>query len=441
VHDLDEFRFVITDRTPFFAETGGQVGDTGTLAIAGESRTHPVVAVQSIQRARAHVVAADAAVAPGDIVTLRIDPRRRRPIEAHHTATHLLHWALHELVSRDATQQGSQVDEDRLRFDFNSGALTREQIERIERLVNERISCDDPVSWGETAYAAVKPRSDIMQFFGDKYGDTVRVVQIGGAPGALDGYSMELCGGTHVRHTGAIGLFKIGSEGAIAAGVRRIEAFCGEAAWRHLREVFDALVRDGDAAAAKLAAANEHLARLGTEPVEIGEAPRIITAMLVEGDVDTLNRTLAAARQKLDALKHAAVEAEKRVAKLETAAAAKQADAALALVTEAGTPVVATFNAPAPMLQELLNGLRKLQFPEAAVMVVDDGAKLHLGVFCGPAARARGIDAGAVLRETAAVAGGKGGGKPDLARGAAPARAQLANLAARARTLIGAPAA
>jgi len=165
-------------------------------------------------------------------VTLKVDKSRRNAIERHHTVTHLLHWALHEVVSKDASQKGSFVGPDKLTFDFNSAPLTASQIADIEKLVNERIVENAGVSWTEIPFADVKSRKDVMQFFGDKYGDVVRVVQIGGGAGALDGYSMELCGGTHTRATGEIGLFCVVGESAIAAGVRRIEAIAGLEAYR-----------------------------------------------------------------------------------------------------------------------------------------------------------------------------------------------------------------
>ncbi|MCB1113115.1 MAG: alanine--tRNA ligase, partial [Chlamydiia bacterium] len=130
VHPQEDALFVITDKSVFYAEMGGQVGDTGTL------NDIPVTGVQQIGKARAHIVDASASIQAGDKVVLRIDTARRRPIEAHHTATHLLHWALHETVSQDATQQGSSVDEHRLRFDFNSAALTSEQLATMEEMVN-----------------------------------------------------------------------------------------------------------------------------------------------------------------------------------------------------------------------------------------------------------------------------------------------------------------
>ncbi len=137
---------------------------------------------------------------------------------------------MHEVVSRDASQKGSYVGPDKLTFDFSSAALTKQQVRDVEKLVNEKIAESGPVSWAEIPFAEAKQRKDIIQFFGEKYGETVRVLQIGGAPHALNGYSMELCGGTHVRSTGEIGPFRIVREEAIAAGTRRIEAVAGDAA-------------------------------------------------------------------------------------------------------------------------------------------------------------------------------------------------------------------
>ena len=171
-----------------------------------------------------------------NMVTLSVDRERRDAIQRHHTVTHLLHWALHEVASKEASQKGSFVGPDKLTFDFNSAPLTPAQVADIEKLVNERILENAGVSWTEVAHADVKNRKDVMQFFGDKYGDTVRVVQIGGHAGKLDGYSMELCGGTHTRATGEIGLFRIVGESAIAAGVRRIEAVAGLEAYKRAND-------------------------------------------------------------------------------------------------------------------------------------------------------------------------------------------------------------
>src|SRR6185437_5976289 len=220
---------IVLDRTPFYAEMGGQVGDRGLLHVPGRDRTEVgQLRVLDTQK-RGDVFVHRAALLegrapePGEAVRVSVDVNRRRAIQGHHTVTHLLHWALHEVVSRDASQKGSYVGPDKLTFDFSSAPLTPQQVADVERLVNERILENAGVTWIEVKYSHIKDRKNIMQFFGEKYGEWVRVVQIGGRPTALDGYSMELCGGTHVRATGEIGLFRVASESAIAAGVRRIE--------------------------------------------------------------------------------------------------------------------------------------------------------------------------------------------------------------------------
>jgi alanyl-tRNA synthetase len=433
VHPQEDSLFVITDKTVFYAEMGGQVGDTGTI------NDIPVTGVQQIGKARALILSSStihdpqSTIAPGDKVVLRLDTTRRRPIEAHHTATHLLHWALHEVVSKDATQQGSSVDENRLRFDFNSAALTSEQISMMEDMVNGAIKQDMAVSWTEVKHADIKDRKDIMQFFGDKYGEIVRVVEIGGKRNALDGYSMELCGGTHVRNTSEIGLFKIKSEGAIASGVRRIEAVCGEAAWNHLNEVGDKWRHEYKAAEAKLAAANEKLAALGEPALTVNEFPHIMGAMLAErADINEINAVFAHAARTLEETQQAAIEAEKRIKKIQSSQAAKLADEALSELIAKGEPIIASFESDASLLQELQNGLKKKGFAGPALLIVDDGEKLHLATHCGPDALAKGLKAGDLLRDLAALAGGKGGGKPDQARGAAPDRGKLGEIKAAA---------
>jgi alanyl-tRNA synthetase len=436
IHPQEDALFVITDKTPFYAEMGGQAGDTGTVAaVSNREATIPVTGVQQIGKARAFIVhAPSASLAVGDKVVLSLDPVRRRPIEAHHTATHLLHWALHEAVSKDAAQQGSSVDEHRLRFDFNSAALTPTQLAEMEEMVNGAIQGGLAVSWTEVRHAEIKGRPDIMQFFGDKYGETVRVVQIGGTPNQLDGPSMELCGGTHVRNTAEVGLFKIKSEGAIAAGVRRIEAVCGEAAWAYLNELIEKWDHEIKAARAKLRTANEKLVEVGEAPVEVHDFPHIMGAMLAErADIGQINATFNHAQRTLSETQAGAIEADKRLKKLQAAAAARLADASLAELIATGEPIIAIFEADAGLLQELQNGLKKKNFAGPALLVVDDGEKLHLATHCGAEALAAGLKAGDLLRDLAALAGGKGGGKPDQARGAAPDRSQLAALQAAAK--------
>ncbi|MEO6738817.1 MAG: alanine--tRNA ligase-related protein, partial [Chthoniobacteraceae bacterium] len=198
---------VVLDASAAYAEMGGQVGDSGELTHGAD--VWRIANTQKTGHTWLHFLDGTDAPAVGTEVTLLVDPARRNAIQRHHTVTHLLHWALHEVVSREATQKGSFVGPDKLTFDFNSAALTSVQVRDIERLVNERIVDNASVSWIEVPYAEVRGRADIMQFFGDKYGETVLVVQIGGGADGLDGYSMELCGGTHTRATGEIGLFRI----------------------------------------------------------------------------------------------------------------------------------------------------------------------------------------------------------------------------------------
>src|SRR5207247_7808816 len=220
---------IIVDSTPCYAEMGGQVGDRGLLHVPGHDRTEVGQLRVTDTQKRGEVFVHRAklvqgrAPEPGEAVRISVDADRRKLIQGHHTVTHLLHWALHEIVSPDATQKGSYVGPDKLTFDFSSAALTKQQVRDVEKLVNEKIAANASVSWTEIPYAEAKKRNDIIQFFGEKYGDTVRVLQIGGAPRALNGFSMELCGGTHVRSTGEIGPFRIVREEAIAAGTRRSE--------------------------------------------------------------------------------------------------------------------------------------------------------------------------------------------------------------------------
>ncbi|MEN9537641.1 MAG: alanine--tRNA ligase, partial [Verrucomicrobiota bacterium] len=245
---------VILDRSPCYAEMGGQVGDSAIITLGG--RQWQVTDTQKSGQTWLHFLDGEDAPEAGATVEIAVDQARRDAIQRHHTVTHILHWALHEVVSKEASQKGSAVDPTKLTFDFNGAALTPGQLADIEKLVNERILANDAVTWSEVAYASVKGRPDIMQFFGDKYGDSVRVVQVGGKAASLNGWSMELCAGTHVRHTGEIGLFRIVGENAIAAGVRRIEAVAGLASYERAKseaELLKALASSTNTPVADLA--------------------------------------------------------------------------------------------------------------------------------------------------------------------------------------------
>ena len=433
IHEQEETLLVITDKTVFFTEMGGQEGDTGTL------NGIEVIGTQKIADATAHLISKhqDLEIAPDQEITLEIDTRRRAPIQAHHTATHLLHWALHEVVSQDAAQQGSSVSPERLRFDFNSKAVTAEQITALEKMVNDAIEAKDTVSWVEIPHAEVKERSDVMQFFGDKYGDLVRVVQIGGGTRTLDGYSMELCGGTHVSNTGEIGLFKIKSEGAIASGVRRIEAVCGDAAWNYIQELSEKGTAEEKALRSKLDEANQLLIQAGHTAEQHPDFPHLMSAVLVEGgDFTQINETIRSYQEYLSELRETCVEADKKVKKAQAAGAARLADSMLAEQDLTKNLVLET-QGPAALLQELLNGLKKSQFSHAAFVIVDDGEKLHLGALSGEDGQQAGYSAGNLIKDLAPIAGGKGGGKPDMARGAASQRANIDELTQQSKALLG----
>jgi len=166
---------VVLDASPLYAEMGGQVGDTGELLLGGQ--LWRIANTQKVGNTWLHVLADEpGTLVQGMDVQLQVDAARRNAIQRHHSVTHLLHWALHEVVNKEATQKGSFVGPDKLTFDFNSAPLTREQVADIEKLVNERILENANVSWTEVPYAEIKGRKDVMQFFGEKYGDTVRVV-------------------------------------------------------------------------------------------------------------------------------------------------------------------------------------------------------------------------------------------------------------------------
>jgi len=234
---------IILDKTPFYAEMGGQVGDTGLIHVPGHDRSEigqlQVLDTQKQGELFVHRAKLADGRAPevGEAVRVAVNAERRANIQRHHTATHLFHWALHEVVNKDARQRGSLVAPDRFRFDFNHPEkLSDAQIVDIERLVNERIKANEPVFWAEVTFTEVQKNGGIQQFFGEKYGDVVRVLQVGGHAGKFDGFSMELCGGTHVKNTGDIGLFKLMKESAIAAGIRRAEAVCGKFALEFIEQ-------------------------------------------------------------------------------------------------------------------------------------------------------------------------------------------------------------
>ena len=413
VVSLKDKTAVVLDVSPFYAEMGGQVGDTGELAgggnfwrvvntqKSGNTWLH-LLEVESVAQASGLCVPntdqRSVPLGPGMNVTLTVDRPRRESIQRHHTVTHLLHWALHEVVSRDASQKGSFVGPDKLTFDFNSAPLTPQQVADVEKLVNERILENAGVSWTEVPYADVKSRKDVMQFFGEKYGDTVRVVQIGGHATKLDGYSMELCGGTHTRATGEIGLFRIVGENAIAAGVRRIEAVAGLEAYRQ--------------AAGEL--------------------------QLIKSLAGKVNSPLGELEKKIEAL----LEHQKAIEKRLKAAQQREAsNAASNLLEEIKTinsipAIIHNLGAvDGDFLQAVADSLKE-QFK--GVIVLGGGPQpgsVALVAAVTPDFVWK-IQAGKIMQQIALIVGGKGGGKPDNARGGGKDASKLDEALAKARTLL-----
>ncbi len=221
--DAGSQAMIILDKTCFYAEMGGQVGDIGHLT--KNSVSFDVTDCKAPYKGViAHIGKLETgSIKVGDELLATINVKRRQKIENNHTATHLLHFALHKILGEHIKQAGSVVDEERLRFDFNHHkALTKQEIEQIEDLVNNKIRENNPVNWYEISFEEAQKKAEIKQFFGEKYGNKVRVVDIE--------FSKELCGGTHVKATGNIGYFRIAKESSIAAGVRRIEAVSADAA-------------------------------------------------------------------------------------------------------------------------------------------------------------------------------------------------------------------
>ena len=367
---------VLLDSSPFYAEMGGQVGDVGE--ISGGGHLWRVVNTQKAGDAWLHFLEDSEAPPVGAEVTLSVDRTRRNAVQRHHTVTHLLHWALHEVVNQDASQKGSYVGPDKLTFDFTSSPLTPVQLSDIERIVNERILENALVSWIEVKYGHIKDRKDVMQFFGDKYGDWVRVVQIGGGATNLDGYSMELCGGTHTRATGEIGLFRITGESAIAAGIRRIEAVSGLAAYRQTIQQSELI---------------KSVASRVNSPV--GELEKKVESML--------------AHQK---------ELERQLKGMQQKQAAGIARGLLAKVRSIGEVPVIIENlgeGDGDYLQGIADSL-KGEFKGVLVLGSSSGGAVAL-ISTVSSELTKRIQAGKIIQAIAPIVGGKGGGRPDNARG------------------------
>jgi alanyl-tRNA synthetase len=406
---------VVADRTPFYGEMGGQVGDAGSIIFNGV--TIPIKATKKLPGGvPVHVLEKEADLKEGDSVTLKVDALRRERIQGHHSATHLMHWALRKVLGNTVAQKGSYVGPDRLRFDFSHlEAMTPEQIVEVEHLVNEKIDANDTVTWTERPYAQVKGDTSILQFFGDKYGENVRVVDIGG-------YSKELCGGTHVKHTEEIGFFKILSESAIAAGIRRIEAVAGPAVIDHVRE--EKGIQDGKHSILK----NRHIDIGGL--VDIGHCH----------DPREAWQQYATRQQQLKKLEEEVRDWEKKQAKEAESRWQKQAaEEAGALSSQAETwhdvPLVLKDcgDIPAAYLPFLADAL-KARWKGAAVLASQSPGRVALLASVHPDFTKK-VQAGKIIQTIAPIVGGKGGGKPELAQGGGTKPGHIGDALAKVKDL------
>jgi alanyl-tRNA synthetase len=390
-----EVGWVVLDRTPFYAESGGQIGDTGRM-LAGEGGVSALATVLDTQRQGPVVLHAvrveQGRLHPGMRLAAGVDAERREAVRRAHTATHLLHAALRQVLGAHVVQRGSVVEPDRLRFDFAHDApMTAEQVRRVEEIMNAQVLRDAPVSIEFTSQEAARELGAMM-LFGEKYGEVVRVVQV-------PGYSVELCGGTHVSRTGTIGLIKLTSEGSAAAGIRRVDCTTGmgslayaQAQAERLREIAEALSGPADQVLDRIAAQKEQLSLLRRQ---LNGARRSAAGGALE--------QLLGGRVEVGGL------------------------AVVAAQAETGDP--AAIKGLADQLAERLK----------SGVVVLGGASDGKGIFVAkatPEAVAKGAHAGNLVREVAKLAGGGGGGKPEFAQAGARDVSRIAEALAAVPALL-----
>ena len=363
---------VVLDKTPFYAESGGQVGDSGELSKGGTCLT--LFQVQDTQKIQSDVFGHYGSVttgelAVGDTVAANVDMHRRSRTMRHHSVTHIMHKALREVLGAHVQQKGSLVDADKTRFDFAHNApMTAEEIARVESMVNAEILLN------EATQARVMPieeaqKSGATMLFGEKYGDIVRVLDIGS--------SREFCGGTHVARTGDIGLFKVVAEGGVAAGVRRVEAVAGSVAFDYVQNMEKQLAQSA--------------ALLKAQPQDVvGKIEQIVD------NVKALEKQLAQMKSKL--------------------AASQGDDLANQAIDVNGVNVLAAKleGVDARTLRETLDQLKNKLKSGVVVLAVVDGDKVSLAAGVTSDLTGR-FKAGELVNHVAQQVGGKGGGKPDMA--------------------------
>ena len=388
---------LVLDQTPFYGESGGQIGDAGELSTAGGARVRIDATDKPVADLFVHhgeVVAG--AIAVGDAVTAAVDDDRRERIRANHSATHLLNHALKAVLGNHVAQKGSLVTAERLRFDFAHFApMTEAQLREVEDRVNAAIRANVDSAIEVLPIAEAKERGAVAMF-GEKYGETVRIVRIGAE-------SLEFCGGTHVRRAGDIGMMKIQSEAGVAQGVRRIEAVTGAGALEYLRRLEDELTRAGE--------------RLKAPMFEV---------------TDKLDKALAA---------HKALEKELDKLKAKLASGAGGRDLLAEVVEVGGVKVLATSTEvdDAKVLRETGDKLRDKLGSGVLVLAGVGADKVTLVAMVTKDLVGR-FHAGKLLGVAAEILGGKGGGKPDLAQGGGKDPAKVPEALAAVRAAVEAAA-
>ena len=387
---------VILDRTPAYAESGGQMGDTGAIIGRDGQGTIEDTYYRGSQMIVHRVRVIQGTLRENQEVAVSVESRRRQGLKLHHTGTHLLHAALRRILGTHVAQAGSLVAPDHLRFDFSHGASVKDsEVAKVEDLVNEHVQANIVVTPAEMDLNAAL-QSGAMALFGEKYGDRVRVIRIGD-------FSTELCGGTHLEATGQIGLFKVVSEGAVASGVRRIEAVTGEAALRHVGQ--------------EEAALRESAGLLKIPPLEL---PQRLQKLLDE--------------QK---------QLEKQLRDLEARVAKGRAQelAASAKVVGGVSVLSARLDGlDAEGLRSVMDTLRERMSSGVIVLGSSMDGKVTLIASVSKDLTKR-IQAGKLIQEMAPLVGGKGGGRPDLAQGGGPDASRLDEALARVPALIERPGA
>ena len=374
---------VVLDKTPFYAESGGQVGDTGV--ISGEVLRIEVDNTTKDPSSSIFLHActiAEGGIAVGETVTAQVDEDRRGEIMRNHTAAHLLQAALREVLGNHVQQAGQMVTDSFFRFDFTHfEAMSAEELLKVEELVNKKILEAIPVTVREMPIEEAK-KLGAMALFGEKYGDTVRVVSAGD-------FSVEFCGGTHVHNTANLGLFKIRQEGSVASGVRRIEALTGHGVIQFIYKMNEVLIG-------------------------AGSIFRVSPKQLIEG-----------ARKAEQLIKDQA----KEIAELNARLAAMQLDVFFNNAVEVdGVTVVtgAVKGANADVLRDMCGRAKDKESSVVIVIATANDGKVTFAAGCGKDALAKGANAGKIVRAVAQAAGGNGGGKPDMAMAGAKDESKIA---------------